>query len=94
MKDMNGMGLRASVTNDNNSGKMNIEYTKPTESKENHTKQESIKNFMTKITANDDKIEDEIDPVDLDDLNDPQYVVPYVKEIFEYLRNEEVKFYF
>jgi len=45
------------------------------------------KNYMTKITANDDL---DLDPVDLEEINNPQYVAIYAKEIFDYLRSEEV----
>jgi len=87
-----GMGLRGSVNLDNNSTKMNIEYTKPTENKDSQMKTENPKNYMTKIIANDDHEIDEVDLIDQEEVNNPQYVVPYVKEIFEYLRAEEVNF--
>mgnify|MGYP001164522686 CR=1 FL=1 len=34
--------------------------------------------------------EDDIDPIDYDQLHNPQYVVPYVKEIMQYVRATEV----
>jgi len=87
-----GMGLRSSVTLENNSTKMNIEYAKPTETKDTQMKTENPKNCMSKIIANDDQEIDEVDLIDQEELNNPQYVVEYVKEIFEYLRSEEVNF--
>lgn len=85
-----GMGLRGSVNLDNNSSKMNIEYSKPSDNKDSQMKTENPKNYMTKIIANDDQEIDEVDLIDQEELNNPQYVIPYVKEIFEYLRAEEV----
>jgi len=69
----------------NASTKMNIEPTK--------TMMEEAKdgqmNYMAKIAANDDL---NLDPVDLEEINNPQYVSIYAKEIFDYLRSEESKY--
>ena len=94
MKEQNVMGMQKSMntTENTNPLKMSIEYAKPSESKDSCLKQENLKTYMTKINSNDNQnqIHEEIDPVDLADLNNPQYVAIYVKEIFEHLRNEEV----
>jgi len=55
------------------------------------TKHEPTKDF-TKAHVEDDSKKDDIDPVDLDKVNNPQYVVPYVKEIMAYLRETEGKY--
>lgn len=34
--------------------------------------------------------EDDVDPIDYDQLNNPQYVTPYIKEIMHYVRATEV----
>lgn len=83
------------VAQADNSTKMNIEYSKFNEVKENSNKQDNAKNFMMKIIADDTQEESEqdmIDPIDYNELENPQYVVPYVKEIFDYLLQEEDKY--
>lgn len=96
LKEGNGLGMKGTNNTDNNT-KMNIEYTKVNETKDTQPKQQSTKSFISRIISDDEEEqqeeeEHEIDPIDLNDLNDPQYVVPYVKEIFEYLRGEESKY--
>ena len=59
------------------------------EAKDGQMKSENSKNYISKITANDDL---ELDPVDLAEIDNPQYVAIYAKEIFDYLRSEEVIF--
>ena len=71
------------------STRMNIESARPMveEAKDGQMKSENSKNYISKITANDDL---ELDPVDLAEIDNPQYVAIYAKEIFDYLRSEEV----
>jgi len=73
------------------STRMNIESARPMveEVKDGQMKAENSKNYISKITANDDL---ELDPVDLAEIDNPQYVAIYAKEIFDYLRSEEVIF--
>lgn len=40
----------------------------------------------------DDEKRDEIEPVDIEKQANPQYVIPYVKEIMTYLRDNEEKY--
>ena len=71
------------------STRMNIESARPMveEAKDGQMKTENSKNYISTITANDDL---ELDPVDLAEIDNPQYVAIYAKEIFDYLRGEEV----
>jgi G2/mitotic-specific cyclin-B, other len=52
---------------------------------------QSSLNLKTLIQQEKDS-NDEIDPVDFDQINNPQYVAPYVKEIMNYLRSTEEKY--
>jgi len=66
--------------------KMNIEGITSVEIQENQD------NYMSKIMANEDAGPDEADLVDQEEQNNPQYVVSYAKEIYEYLLTQEEKY--
>jgi G2/mitotic-specific cyclin-B, other len=65
------------------------QYEKPSFDQSKDAKDTSKE--ILKVQYEDDK-KDEIDPCDFDKLKDPQYVVPYVKEIMAYLRETEDKY--
>lgn len=75
------MNLRTDSSFQND--KMNIEMN----TKELQTSL-NLKNILQEKDSNND----EIDPVDFDQINNPQYVAPYVKEIMQYLRATEEKY--
>lgn len=70
---------------------MNVESNKmKVESpEERETKDENSRDFLKTLMSPETDSE-EIDAVDMDELNNPQYLVHYVNEIMAHLRDTEV----
>jgi len=84
-----GVGLKSSslTAETNISNKMKSEATEDREPTRDENTRDYLKTLIAAETPS-----SELDTFDKDQLNNPQYIVPYVDEIMDYLRETEEKY--